>query len=144
MIVGEGDQQLVNKLAGCSNVILTGRVPKENIPEYLAAADIVLVPFPDSIASHSVSPLKLFEALAMNKPIIASAVSGIKEVVSENFNGVLVSARPKEWASAVLELSKDNNINREINNRKIVRSKYDWNYLAEELDRIIDTDISAV
>jgi len=143
MIVGEGDQKLVTELSECINVILTGRIAKENVPEYLAAADIVLVPFPESIASHSISPLKLFEALAMDKPVIASAVSGIKEVVSDDFDGILVPANPECWASAVKELGKRNHDpeSKVKSNRVIVSRKYGWNHLAEAFNKVLEDRI---
>jgi len=143
MVVGEGDTQIVKKFSKCNNVILTGPISKESVPEYLTAADIVLVPFPDNVASHSISPLKLFEALAMEKPVIASAVSGIKEVVCQDFNGILVPPHPEYWASAVMELAKKRNepICRKENNRKIVCEKYDWNHLAEEFNKVIEDGI---
>lgn len=140
MIVGEGNPQIVNEFFKCDNVILTGPISRESVPEYLAAADVVLVPFPNNVASHSISPLKLFEALAMEKPVIASAVSGIKEVVCRDFNGILVSDDPKCWTSAVMELIK--NDERTIvlgqNGRKVVCQKYDWNQLAKVFDEVIE------
>lgn len=140
MIVGEGDPQILNEFSKCDNVILTGPIPKESVPEYLAVADIVLVPFPNNVASHSISPLKLFEALSMEKPVIASAVSGIKEVVCQGFNGILAPADPKCWASAVMELTKNYSETKNYrgSNRKIVCEKYDWKHLAEEFSKIID------
>jgi glycosyltransferase involved in cell wall biosynthesis len=140
MVVGEGDPKLVTELSECTNVILTGPIAKENVPEYLAAANIVLVPFPESIASHSISPLKLFEALAMDKPVVASAVSGIEEVVSEGFNGMLVSANPERWAAAVKELAKkcDGPKSKVEGNRIIVSRKYGWNHLAEAFNKVLE------
>lgn len=140
MVVGEGDPQIADRLSKCSNVILTGRVSKESVPSYLAAADIVLVPFPNNIVSNSVSPLKLFEALAMDKPVVASAVSGIREVLTRKFEGRLVTESPKEWASAVIELSQksDNLVGTNGNNRKIVCEKYDWDFLAKQFDEVLE------
>jgi len=140
MIVGEGDPEVANKFSKCENVILTGAISKESVPQYLAAADIVLVPFPDNVASHSISPLKLFEGLAMEKPVIASAVSGIREAIGQDFNGTLVASHPKYWASAVMEIAK-----RGVDpmwgiqkNRRIVCEKYDWNHLAKEFNKVLE------
>jgi glycosyltransferase involved in cell wall biosynthesis len=143
MVVGEGDPQIVNEFSKCDNVLMTGPISKESVPEYLAAADIVLVPFPNSVASHSISPLKLFEALAMEKPVVASAVSGIKEVVCQDFNIMLAPADPKYWASTIMEFIKkyDETKNYGEGSRKIVCEKYDWNRLAEEFSKIIDDHI---
>jgi len=143
MVVGEGDPKLVNDLSECSNVIMTGAISKEKVPEYLAAANIILVPFPDRVASHSISPLKLFEALAMDKPVVASAVSGIKEVVSEDFDGLLVPADPERWAAAVKELANKNrdSASKVKSNRIIVSRKYGWNYLAEVFNKVLEDEI---
>ena len=143
MVVGEGDTQIVSQLSKCKNVILTGPISKEAVPQYLASADVVLVPFPSNIASHSISPLKLFEALAMEKPVVASAVSGIKEVVCQTSNVVLASADPTHWASAIMELVKnsDKMARQRGNSRKIMCGKYDWNHLAEEFSKIMEDRI---
>jgi len=141
MIVGEGNPEMLNKLSKCDNVILTGRIPKEGIPEYLAAADCVFVPFPDSVASHGISPLKLFEALAMEKPVIASAISGIKEATCQDSNVILVSNDPKCWASAVTKLieNSERSIQQKQNSRKIVCQKYDFDHLATVFDQVIES-----
>ena len=141
MIVGEGNEEMLNEFSMCDNVILTGRIPKENVPEYLAAADCVFVPFPDNVASHGISPLKLFEALAMEKPVIASSISGIKEVVCQDPNVILVSNDPKCWASAVKELVEDNgmSIQHGKNSRKVVCQKYDFDQLATVFYKVIES-----
>jgi len=141
MIVGEGNEEMLNEFSECDNIILTGRIPKESVPEYLAAADYVFVPFPDTIASHGISPLKLFEALAMGKPVIASAISGTKEAVCQDPNVVLVSNDPKCWASAVTELVKkgETSIQQSQNSRKVVCQKYDFDQLATVFDKVIES-----
>lgn len=140
MMVGEGNPGMLNKLSKCNNVILTGRVSKENIPKYLAAADCVFVPFPDNVASHGISPLKLFEALAMEKPVIASAISGIKEAVGQDPNVILVSNDPKHWASAITKIiaNNGNSVQQRWNSREFICKKYDFDYLATLFDKVIE------
>ncbi len=139
MIVGEGNHELVNAFKKSENVLYVGPVSKDDVPKYLASADIVLVPFPKSIASHSISPLKLFEALSMGKPVVASNISGIAEVVHHGFHGALVSDDPNEWSSAIIRLANDPAlINVHNDNRKLVLEKYDWALLAENFSAVID------
>jgi len=141
MLVGEGNEEMLNEFLKCDNVILTGRIPKESVPEFLAAADCVFVPFPDNVASHGISPLKLFEALAMEKPVIASAISGIKEAVCQDPNVVLVSNDPKCWASAVTKIVKNGevSIQQRQNSRKLVCQRYDFDQLATVFDKVIES-----
>ena len=56
-------------------------MPFENLPEYLAVADILLVPQRQTTDSVGQIPAKLFDAMAMGKPIVATRVSDIKEVL---------------------------------------------------------------
>ena len=53
----------------------TGAVLKEKMPLYLSLADLVVLPLVDNLLAQSQVPCKIFEAMAMSKPIIASAVS---------------------------------------------------------------------
>jgi len=139
MIVGEGDSRMINRLSRLGNVVLTGLVPMQSVPKYLAAADIVLVPFSNSIASHAISPLKIFEALAMGKPVIARSVSGVREVITDNYDGILISSGPKKWASEIINLI-DNPVKALFlgeNARKTAR-KYEWDRLARKFDDVIN------
>jgi glycosyltransferase involved in cell wall biosynthesis len=141
LIIGEGDSSLITRLAKLKNTILMGRVPIEEIPEYIAGADIVLVPYPNKPASHAASPLKLFEGLAMEKLVVASAVSGIKEVFNEDLNGILVPPETRCWASVITQLVKnyDKASLLRKNCRRAICEKYDWNLLAEAFDKVIES-----
>jgi glycosyltransferase involved in cell wall biosynthesis len=142
MIVGEGNPELMSELAKCNNVILTGSVPKESIPKYLAAGDCVLVPFSNDVASHGISPLKLFEALAMEKPVIASAVSGVKEAVTQDPSVVLVPNNASSWASAVEKLFEHGmvSVKQRQRSREIIRQRYDFDLLAAAFERVIESE----
>ena len=67
------------------NVRFLGWIPHGLLPDLLAAVDVVVIP---SLSEGL--PRVLIEALAMSKPVIASAVGGIKEVLFNGSNGFLV------------------------------------------------------
>jgi glycosyltransferase involved in cell wall biosynthesis len=76
------------------------KIPFESLPEYLAAADILLVPQRQTTDSVGQMPAKLFDAMAMGKPIIATRVSDITEVLGDC--GYLVDpGKPDELADAM-------------------------------------------
>lgn len=58
-----------------------GPQPFDAVPEFLALADVVAVPQLDSPATVGQLPAKLFDAMAMARPIVASAVSDIPEAL---------------------------------------------------------------
>lgn len=79
----------------------------DNMPEIMAAADVVVAPF-SSTEGPADYPLMLLEAMAMGKAIVTTPVGGISEVVDHGRNGLLVNpGRPDEVAEAVLLLLRD-------------------------------------
>lgn len=112
MIVGEGD--LYNTLYKMSTeenlknkLILTGKVPFEQIPSYIAAADICLLPAYKNEIMMNIVPIKLYEYMAMGKPIIATNLPGIKKEFG-NSSGVLYVDDPKETLNKAVELINTN------------------------------------
>lgn len=71
--------------------IITGLVPFKDMPKYLAACDLLVSPCvnnPDNSLFFN-SPIKLYEYLAMGKPIIASNVGEQGESINHLYNGIL-------------------------------------------------------
>lgn len=58
-----------------------GPRPKETMPLYLSMADAVVLPLKDDLLAQTQMPCKIFEAMSMARPIIASAVSDLPEVL---------------------------------------------------------------
>lgn len=89
LIVGEGDQldALQARVAGGplhGRVIFTG--PRRDIPEICAALDVQVVP---SLWLEA-SPATVKEAMAMGVPVIASDVGGVREIVTQEEDGLLI------------------------------------------------------
>jgi glycosyltransferase involved in cell wall biosynthesis len=60
---------------------LIGPIPLQERPKWLAAADVVVIPQRRSVATVGQMPAKLFDAMAMGKPIVATNVSDIPSVL---------------------------------------------------------------
>ncbi len=60
---------------------LIGRVPIAQAPAYLGAADVVVVPQRDSSDTRGQVPAKLFDAMALGRPIVSTRVSMIPEIL---------------------------------------------------------------
>ncbi|MCX5714234.1 MAG: glycosyltransferase family 4 protein, partial [Candidatus Omnitrophica bacterium] len=111
--------------------ILTGIVPQKEGPRYLAACDILVsphVPNPDGSPFFG-SPTKLFEYMAMGKPIIASSLGQIGEVLKHDETAWLVE--PKDAASlmnGIKILLEDEDRRRRLGlaARREAESKYTW------------------
>ncbi|MDD3531283.1 MAG: glycosyltransferase family 4 protein [Candidatus Pacebacteria bacterium] len=70
-----------------ANIILTGRKEQEDVPVFLRAADVLLLPHPRG--EYSQSPMKLFEYMASGVPIVASRLPSVCEVLDDT-NAILV------------------------------------------------------
>ena len=68
------------------NIAILGRKPHSEIPYYLKAADVLVIPNSAKvkISSHYTSPLKLFEYMASGKAIVASDLPSLREILDEN------------------------------------------------------------
>ena len=136
VLVGSGEQKIALK----ENMVLCGELPYKEVPRILSAADIVLVPFPNNEISHAASPLKLFEGMAMQKPVIASRVKGIEEVISDGENGFLADPENvEEWFTKLENLLQSGQDAMRVgqNARRIVEERFDWSLLAKQFEKVL-------
>jgi glycosyltransferase involved in cell wall biosynthesis len=65
------------------HVRLVGRVPIAQVPAYLAAADVVVVPQRESSDTRGQVPAKIFDAMALGRPVVSTRVSMIPEILED-------------------------------------------------------------
>jgi glycosyltransferase involved in cell wall biosynthesis len=96
------------------NLILTGFVPNAELPLYQAACEVLLMPYQQKVAASSggdiaryLSPMKLFEYLACQRPIVSSDLAVLQEVLNPQ-NAILAPADdPAAWERAIQSLRRD-------------------------------------
>lgn len=90
-----------------ANVVFPGRVPHEDIPQWLAAMDLTVAPYipqPD----FYFSPLKIVESLAAGKPVVAPRLGQIVELLGDGTAGTLYTpGSVEECAEAICSLLDD-------------------------------------
>ena len=92
------------------NVHVLGHMPPDRARRFLVAADVAVIPFSarQVIAREHTSPLKLFEYMAAERPIVASDLPSMREVLHDERNALLVTADdPTALAGAVTRLLTD-------------------------------------
>ncbi|HEY9660555.1 MAG TPA: glycosyltransferase family 4 protein, partial [Allocoleopsis sp.] len=91
---------------GLSNVRIVGHIPQPQIVPYLYAADVLLLPTSKSWQlSEVTSPLKLFEYMAVKRPIVSSALPTIMTVLRHQETGLLVEPdEPIAFQNAITQL----------------------------------------
>jgi glycosyltransferase involved in cell wall biosynthesis len=97
-----------SELGVLGRVILRGSTTQKMLAMYQKAADVLLMPFPDTphYRNH-MSPVKMFEYMAAKRPIIASDLPTIREVLDDS-NAVIVPPGNVEKLAAALSSIPDN------------------------------------
>ena len=131
LIVGEGagKSSLVDAVGerGLDNVTFLDGQPRERVPVILAASDVVLVHLRDHAVFGSVIPSKIFEAMAMAKPIILGVRGESAEIVRRTGCGLTVEPElPLELAAAVRTLRDDPELLRRLgqNGRRAAEKEF--------------------
>lgn len=118
------------------HIQVLGHQSHEKIPLYLQAADILVLPNSgeEAISKYYTSPLKLFEYMASGRPIIASDLPSLREVLSPD-NAFLVPAdNPQALANMIYQVLND----KMVSQSKVVRARhkvedYTWDKRAEKI-----------
>jgi glycosyltransferase involved in cell wall biosynthesis len=106
LVVGEGSEQdsleaQADILGISGRVVFTGR--REDVPAVTAALDVSVLP-----SYREAQGLSVLEAMALSRPVVASAVGGIPEMIEDGVSGLLVPPHDCEaLAAAIVRLLTD-------------------------------------
>ena len=143
LLVGDGpDRPLYEKKVSdkglARHFCFTGHVIHEKAPQYLAAMDIVMSPFPRQsyVKGFYGSTLKIFEYMAMSRPIIAPPLGQTCEVIEDGVSGLLIDSEDTpRLAQVILKLYGDPILREQLgrNARARVMERYTWRINAEKV-----------
>jgi len=143
LIVGEGDayaelQQIQQKYSLQDRVILTGQRPYTEIPALIAASDICLLPaYPGEKVMQDGVPAKLYEYMAMKKPVISTRLPGVVTEFGQN-NGVVYVDEPEDAVAKAFQLVRNNRLQELGLKARNYVEKYSWDSITDEFERILE------
>ena len=137
LIVGEGErraelERLVVARGLSASVRFTGY--RQDVPRLLAAMDVFVLS-----SLYEGMPFSILEAMAAARPVVATRVDGVPEVVAEGETGVLVPPRePEQLADAIGFLLVHPDRAREMGRRgrERVRAHFSWERMVETIERL--------
>jgi len=114
LVIGDGPSReslinLAEQLGVSDRFIFTGAKPYTSVPLYINASDLCVASFiKDRNTRIGSSAIKMREYLACGKPVVASDVEGVRELLEESNAGICVPAEsPRELANAVVGLLRE-------------------------------------
>jgi glycosyltransferase involved in cell wall biosynthesis len=120
LIVGDGAyrpslEDLAAELGLSQDVVFTGRLDQELVPAHYAQLDLFAIPRRNLQVCRAVTPLKPFEALSMEIPVIATDLPALAEIVSSSKGGRVVSpSSESSLAESILEFAGDPSAREEL------------------------------
>lgn len=130
-------QKLIDKLEIKDSVnLFTDFIPTSEVKYYFSAADAVILPYKDATQSGIVQ-------IAMNfkKPVIATNVGGLGEVVKDGVTGFVVEKEnPEQLAEAILRFYKEDKKAKFINNIDIELEKYSWGKFVDGMLEMVNVN----
>lgn len=141
LVVGKGDlwntlQEIKDTYALEKKLIMIDWVPYDDVPKYLSASDICVLPAYMNEVMRNIVPIKMYEYMAARKPVIATSNYGIVKEFS-NDNGVIYVNKPENVLTKAIELDKFDIIGAEgIKARKFVE-RHSWNNIVDLFEKIL-------
>lgn len=139
-------QALVNARGLQQSFIFTDRIPYTDVPNVLSAADVCVAPFDPSqhkgaslARGYSLDPLKVFEYLALEKPVVTIDAENIRALFDDGVHLRLIQPRDAVMLTRVLrELQNDPASARAmaVAGRQRVEERHTWRAHAQHLEQL--------
>jgi glycosyltransferase involved in cell wall biosynthesis len=146
-LIAGGEPQDVDRVrqsaqsAHLENVLVTGFIPNADLPRLQAACDVLLMPYQRQVAASSggdiapyLSPMKLFEYLACERPIVSSDLPVLREVLNSENSILLPGDDINAWVAALRRLEADPDLRSRLSARaRQDAQQYSWEARARKM-----------
>ena len=121
------------RLARYKNIHLVGAVPYQELPDWMRAFDVCIVPHLVTAFTESLNPIKLWEYLAAGKPIVSTPVAGFREYPQF----VRLAADADGFAEAVRAALAEGSALADA--RRAEARKHSWHSRVEQIEVILQS-----
>ncbi|WP_219641116.1 glycosyltransferase [Cohnella sp. CFH 77786] len=99
VLVGHYYRELVEAFDSRSNILLLGEKPYSDLPKYLYAFDVCLIPFKQNTLTTATNPVKAYEYLCSGKPVVSTKLPELEALSSH----IYLAEGVREFESAILK-----------------------------------------
>jgi glycosyltransferase involved in cell wall biosynthesis len=133
----------IRKLGLEGSVIVQPAVPHHEVPALIAEADICVAPLGlnDRNVTQGACPIKVLEYMAASRPLVASNMPIVRELVREDVDGLLFSPNdPDDLARQILTLLNDVELSQRLVDSATERAltKFTWHESQKKLLKVYD------
>ena len=136
VVVGSGNQELYKRLSSTlgigENVIFTGYVDDTTLAKFYSVCDVHVVP-----SRLEGFGLTILEAMAAGKPVVATNIGAIPEIMKNKENGILVELNDiNGMSNAIYTFLQDEKLAEKVGKRNVnyVKEKFSWEKNAKETE----------
>jgi len=116
------------------NIHLVGAVPYAEIPQYMAAFDVCMVPHCETAFTQSLNPIKLWEYLASGKPVASTNVAGFRD-----FSDLChIGSGEDAFLSACREALSEKGDGKRAQQRREIAKNHSWDARLDELVKALE------
>lgn len=141
VLVGAHESEYVDKIRriGGESIIIRGMQPFDDLPKWIAAADTIAIPQKDNPATRGQLPSKVFDAMAMAKPVIASDVNDLS-IILEDCGRIIEPGNVRQLQRSIIELQRDPDLDDigEKAREKCIK-EYSYDALAPVINDVINS-----
>lgn len=148
LIVGEGDSygelkriQMEHNLQ--NRLILTGKKSYQELPGFISVSDVCLLPaYPDEKIMQDIVPIKLYEYMAMQKPVISTKLPGVIKEFGES-NGVVYVDKPEDVIQKAIALVQGNQVEELGLKAREFATRNSWQKITDEFETLLEEAIKS-
>ncbi|MBI2651232.1 glycosyltransferase family 4 protein [Candidatus Woesearchaeota archaeon] len=146
LVIGEGAykktlQEIVNKKKLGKYVEFLGAMPSSELPKHYNFADVFILPSLSAKTGTEALGLSLLEAMSCGCAVIGTDVGGIKYIIKNGYNGIIVRQKDSNAISnAIIKLLGNKKMAEKFgkNAAEFARKNYSWENAAKEFIRLYD------
>lgn len=119
-----------------ANILLKYFVPHQSVVWYLKAADVLALPNKagNTISEFHTSPLKLFEYMASNRPVISSNLPSLREILTDDDAIFFKPGDVQDLAKAISRLASDEKLQKQLSQNAYFKvNQYTWEKRADKI-----------
>jgi glycosyltransferase involved in cell wall biosynthesis len=132
-----GDVAALAALRQCANIHFLGKVAVADVPLYMAACQVCLLPYKVNERTRNISSLKMYEYLACGKPVVSTAIPAANEAP-----GVVRVASSNDFVAAIAAALHDDA--QAVEKRRQVAAANTWEQRVEAISVILEENLKEV